>query len=548
MAITKSTRNTALFLGFLLLAGFANLFSRTAIPELDSLMACVNYVTYIGLLLFWMEAVRVRLLPSAARTSVLGSAFLMLLYMLLRIFKYRFAVSVILTRYAVYAYWIPQMMIPALFLMTCFRILRGRKETGMRNERLLLIPGAALSLLVMTNDLHRLVYVPQIDLSQFVLDTGTYRFGPCLYLLYAWMILAMAVGLPILIREAGKRFPKTAILLAAVIVIWASLILLNLLVLDRLPARFSMYNVPEIHIFCILWIFEICIRKRLIPYNENYTGFFRKLQIPALITDRGFCPVFCSDVTISAEPEILKSSMDEPEALTPDRKLHGKTIRAGYAFWLEDESAVHRVQERLQEANEMIEQENDLIRAETEQKEKDAYLQSRHRIYHEIAEELYPCQKRIGQLLNEAVPGTDGFREKIAAVSVLNAYVKRKTNLLLLAAEKETLGLEELFTALQESAAYLTLAGLQATALKTEEKQFPAETIIALYDTFEQIAEQLPGRASSLMVSWNGESLRLTVETETPPDPAGLPLPVKFRRDEDVLYMDIFAGKDGESA
>ena len=548
MTITKSTRNTVLFIGFLLLAGFANFFSRTAVPELDSLMACVNYVTYIGLLLFWMEAVWVRLLPSPARTSVLSSAILMLLYMLLRIFKYRFAVSVILSRYVVYAYWIPQMLIPALFLMTCLRIRRGKRGTGIRNERLLLIPGAALSLLVMTNDLHALVYVPRIDLSQFILDTGTYRLGPCFYLLYVWMILAMVVGLVICFQETGKLSRKAVGLLIAVLALWASLVMLNLLVLDKLPARFSMYNVPEIHIFCILAIYEIFIRSRLFPYNENYTGFFRKLRIPALITDRNFHPVFRSEAALSAGSEALRSSVDQPVALTPDHKLHGKALHAGYAFWLEDESTVHRVQERLQEANEMIEQENDLIRAETEQKEKDAYLQSRHRIYHEIAEELYPCQKRIGQLLDEAVPGTDGFREKIAAASVLNAYVKRKTNLLLLAAEKEYLGLEELFIALQESAGYLTLAGLQTTAWRTEEKLYPAEMIIALYDVFEQIAEQLLGRAPSLMVSWNGESLRLTAETETPPDPAGMALPVRFRRDEDVLYIDIFAGKDGETA
>ena len=68
----KQTRSSLLFIGFLLLAGVANLFTRTAIHELDTLMSCVNYLTYIGLLLFWIEAVRVRLLPSAARKSILG--------------------------------------------------------------------------------------------------------------------------------------------------------------------------------------------------------------------------------------------------------------------------------------------------------------------------------------------------------------------------------------------------------------------------------------------------------------------------------------------
>ena len=540
-------RNTWLFLSFLLLAGAANLFSRTGIYALDSLMSCVNYVTYVGLLLFWIEAVRVRLLPSGARTCVLGAAGLMLLYILLRIFKYSFAVSVVPTRYAVYAYWIPQMLIPALFLMTCIRIRRGRQERQNRRDDLLLVPGAALSLLVMTNDLHALVYVPRTDLSRFVLDTGTYSLGPGFYLLYVWMILAAGSGLVLLFREAGRLPKKVLLLLAGVTVLWAGLVMLTLLVLDRLPTPFRMYNVPEIHIFCMLAVFEICVRNRLIPCNENYAGFFRKLRIPAVITDRDFSAVYGTDAALSAGEGELQAALAAPVALTPDEKLSGREIRAGYAFWTEDESAVHRAQESLLEANGMIEQENDLIRAETEQKEKDAYLQSRHRIYHEIAAELYPCQKRIGQLLEEAVPGTAGFREKIAAVSVLNAYVKRKTNLLLLAAENPRLSVEELFLALQESANYLTLAGLQTTAGTPGKGLLPAGRIVALYDAFEQIAGQLLGKAPSLMVSWNGKGLRLAAETDCAPDAEGLPLPVEFRGSEDVLFMDILPGEDGEA-
>ena len=420
----KQNRNTWLFIGLFLLAGIANLLSRFPGSLQSTLMTCLNYMIYIGLLLFWIEAVRVRLLPSAVRRSILSAALLMLLYMLIRIFKYRFAVSAAAMRYAVYAYWIPQMLIPALFLMTCIRIVRrGGQAKGKQKERLLLIPAALLALLVMTSDLHPLVYIPRVPLSEFVLNTGTYGYGPVFWLLNAWMIGVTVTGLVLLARESGTM-PKRALrLFALMVVLWISAVLLNLLVLDRLPGGYHMYNNPEIHTFCLLGVFEICIRYRLIPYNENYTDFFRKLPVPSVITDRAFHPVYASEAALSVDQKVLRSAAAEPVALGPDQKLYGTPIRAGYAFWAEDESAVHRAQERLLEANEMIEQENDLIRAETEQKEKDAYLQSRHRIYHEIAEELYPCQKRITQLLSEAVPGSESFREKIAAVSVLNAYV-----------------------------------------------------------------------------------------------------------------------------
>ena len=506
-------------------------------------MADLNYVILIGLQLFWIQSVRVRLLPSAARTSTLSAAYLMLLYMLLRIFKYRFAVEPAVLRYLVYAYWIPQMLIPALFLMTCIRIRRGERKSGKHWEALLLIPASALALAVMTNDLHFLVYHPQIELVQFTVTTGTYTDGPLFYLLYAWMILVFGSGLVLLFLEIG-RMPKPALRqLLMIVVLWFGLVLLNILVLDRPPNPIRIFNVPEVHIFGLLGVFEICIQHRLIPYNENYSGFFRALQIPVLITDREYKPAYGSELELKATEKELKAALTEPVDLTEDQKLHAKEIRAGYAFWTEDESGIRRAQERLQEANETIEQENDLIRAETEQKEKDAYLKSRHRIYHEIAEELYPVQKRISQLLDSAEPGTDRFMETISKVSVLNAFVKRKTNLLLLASEKEALSLGELTLALQESANYLTLAGLKTTVSVPDAGLLPASRIVALYDAFEHLAEQMLGTAPSLMVSWNDGGLRLASETDQILGADGIMLPVSFRQNEGILYIDISAGK-----
>ena len=140
---------------------------------------------------------------------------------------------------------------------------------------------------------------------------------------------------------------------------------------------------------------------------------------------------------VAADRSMLENSLTEPCYPQPDQKLSGRRIHGGYAFWVEDESEVHSTNERLQEANELLESENTLIEYENKQKEENAYLRSRHHIYHEIAEKMYPYQKRIEEMLNGATPGSDGFRESIAEVSVLNAFVKRKTNLLLLASEND---------------------------------------------------------------------------------------------------------------
>ena len=541
----KQNQKTWIFIGFLLVAGMSNVLCRMVPLQYDKLLTCISDIVYCGLLMFWVQSVRERLLPSAARRYVLGAGFLMLMNMLNRIIKYRFLVEPAVIRYFVYAYWIPQTVIPALFLMNCIRI---RNRSGKHFEKFLLIPVFLLVVTVLTNDLHGLVYRPLVSMEVFAGDTGTFVNGPVLYALYAWMAVTMACGLVILFVETGRVSGGAIRMLTWIVVLWVVMIALNFLVFDSDLIKVKVFNVPETHIFGMLGVFETCIRYRLIPYNENYTGFFHALQLPVLIADRSLKPVYRSQAELNAEEETLKAALESPVNMADDQVLHGKEINAGYAFWMEDESGIRKVQERLRDANEVIEQENDLIKAETEQKERDAFLQSRHHIYHEIAEVLYPCQKRIGQLLEQALPGTDGFKEIIAEVSVLNAYVKRKTNLLFLASESDCLSLHELFLALRESADYLTLAGLQTTAGIPNDRMYPAEMIIGLYDAFETIAEQLIGKAPSLMVSWNGESLRLAAETDTVPDIDCVSRTVRILKSEDVLYMDILVGKDGDPA
>ncbi len=541
-------RNTVLFVGFLLLAGVLHMLSRTGNTLWDTLLRSSSTLIYIGLLLFWTESVHTRLLMSGTRTGIIWVAVMMVSYLLLRTVKYDHMVSTVEMRYAVYAYWTPQCLIPALFLMNCIRIWRGGSVEGKQNEALLLIPACLLALVPLTNDLHGLVYRPTVPLSEFKVASGTYGYGPFFWILSAWMILTGAAGVVLLLRVVGKRSKQTYPTLTGLLLLWIGLILLNLLVLERSASGFRLFGNPEIHIFCMLGFLEICIRSRLIPYNENYPDFFRRLRIPALITDPQLQPVYPSEEVPDADRESLQAALHAPLALTPDRTLTVREVFGGYVFWVTDESAVHQAQERLLEANALIEQENDLIRAETEQRERDAYLQSRHRIYHEIAEKLYPCQTRIENLLAQAEPGTLDFRNKIARVCVLNAYVKRKTNLLLLSSEQSLISSNELYLALQESANYLTLAGLQTVAAKPEEKQLPTALILSLYDGFERLAEQILGQASSMMVSWHSDGLCLASQTDAVPRTDGIALPVRFRRVEHTLYMDLLSGKGGAEA
>lgn len=538
-------KRTGLFLGVLLFAGVCNMFTRTKIPFLNTLMFCLNFLLCAGLLLYWMQSVRARLLPTKARGYIVAAVVLMLGYLILRIFKYRIVTdAVIPARYAVYAYWMPQLLIPALFCMTCIRVRRGDQERG--DEALLLIPACLLALLVLTNDLYRLVYRPAVELTRFRVATGSYSLGPGFYLLYVWMVLASACGIILLLREAGRRVVRAVFSLLDMILLWLVLVLLCILVFERrnLPCPF---HVPEIHIFCMLGFIELCIRNRLIPSNENYAGFFSLLDLPVLITDRALTPVYASSLPVEATREQLTASLSAPVALNGDKRLSGMELRAGYAFWVEDESALHRERRRLAEAAELLSEENDLIAVENRLKEKQAQLEAQNRVYDRIAAALYPTQARVEALLAAAAPGTEDFQSALALCCVLNAYSKRKSNLLLLSEETLPKRNRELFLALQESASALKYCGVKAAAVGGEYSALPLSAVHALYDAFEAVLETWLPHMKRMTVSLTDDGLRLATETEGEPPLPETVLPVERRWDEGYSFLHIRA-RTGDGA
>ena len=101
-----------------------------------------------------------------------------------------------------------------------------------------------------------------------------------------WIILAIVAGLVLLFRETGRRPAKGIALLAGVTLAWFIMLLMNMLVFDLLRVH-QPYSTQEINIFGMLGIFEVCIRNRLIPSNENHTGFFAQLGLPVMMASSG---------------------------------------------------------------------------------------------------------------------------------------------------------------------------------------------------------------------------------------------------------------------
>lgn len=397
----KTGLATVLFIFGILLAGFANAASKlvnikynesqgafTAAPFLSTLMFCLNLAIYIFLLVFWLHSVQRRLLPSRSRSYLIAAALSAIALLTLRSIKYRMIdlQAYEANRYLWYFYYVPMILLPTLFLMTCVNIERKNKP-GRFDERLLLIPASILIILILTNDLHHLAFLPNGDLVLFSAN-GYYKNNILFYVYYAYYVVMIAAGLVLLIRANHRlhSFKK------AVLPFLFLLIMLGLVIIDKslnfltLP---SMFAAPEIVSFGMVGIFESCVRNRLIPYNENYAGFFASMRFPAVITQSDLTAAHRLASPFSAEASQLKASLEKPLYLDKDTKLTGKPVTAGFAFYTEDERELHRMNDKLIDANELIASENDLIEADNMLKMRQAQVDSRNMIYSEINERAF---------------------------------------------------------------------------------------------------------------------------------------------------------------
>ena len=541
MKALKRNRNALIFIAFLLLGGWIHTLRvwRAGWFFLETVLFVITLCIYAGLVIFWIQSVSRRLLPSRARRYMIASGIMMILFLILRTLKYRIVRGPFLIRFCWYFFYVPIVLVPVLFLLFCMEI-TGFRERRPAVEQALLIPNVLLILGILTNNLHALAFRPLGDMDLLTGENGTYTYGILYYLVYASAALMIAAGIFLLFRFTfrQKRFRQMAgpffflILIPFMILMHRTLQTLGIV---------TPWELPEIIVFCFLGAFEACFRSGLVPHNENYVGYFSRLAFPVLITDRQFVPVFRTSLPVDASGEQLQESLSAPVYPQGDIRLTGMEIAAGYAFWEEDETELHRANDALEEANEEIGLENRLIQYENEWKEERARIDVRTAVYEKAAACVLPVQKRLEAMLDEAEPGTPAFRETVAKASLLNAYVKRRSNFVLSFSEGETIPSAELTLAIDEMVRFLEYGGVSGAVECRTDTDFSFQTAADLFDSFEIVLEALLPRISRVMTVIRADGLRLTADPDGPWELPELPLPAAAFTEEGYLYVDIRA-------
>ena len=544
MSLKKLARSAALY-GLLILLATASYYcgSFCTSEPVSALFYCLHYCIHVGLIMTWGISAHRRLLPSHARRYLIGSAALMLLFLLIRAFRYRSSECIaLLPEYGWYSYYIPLLLIPTLFAAACINMHRSQ-ERRTAKEAFLLLPAASLVAAVLTNRFHHLAFRPLQKMARFIGMPSTYRYGPVYYLALAWIVAMLLLGaLELLLAARRKSGWRRAAAPAAVMLVWALLAspVANL-GNQRIPKAFG---VPLLSIYGLLGTFEACFFSGLLPANRGYPRTFSALTLPAVITDRKLRPAYATAVPIKGSPAQFEQALRAPVYLDADTCLIGHPLMEGAVFWTRDEAELNRLDSALQAANESLRKELRLLqtllrRQAAEQSDVDA----RKRLYARVEAAVLPARRRIAALLAETEPDTPEFRAKISRVLVMTVFVKRMSNFAMLEAEDGQLDANELGAALRESAHYLSYCGLHMT-FDLRADRLSARDLMAAYDCFELLAEALIGKTEELWVRVTEDRLLLMADC-TPPDlMPRTPLPVRVCAEDGQLVLTAAFGGD----
>lgn len=465
---------------------------------LQAVMCITRDTIHLSLLFLWVLSLYRRLTNKNVRRLMLIVGGLLLFWLVDKIVKWDFTGSVThpLVRYLWYGFYVGMLFVPTLgaFIINYL----GKPENYSHSKWLnyLLIPPTVMLATVFTNDLHQKVFVFYNGFINFDLE---YSYDWVYYIAMSWFILMgfyFVVMMVLKSRVPGsQRLQKMPILIMA----FAALFWVGY--------SMRLYNCDLTVMDCliIVLLLESAIQSGLLPSNSQYQQLFDATTVPVQILDRNYQPHYVSEGALPVAEEILRKT-EEGTVHLGDSLLNSAPISAGYVVWQDDITQLNELTQRLRDTQEQLGEENILLQAELELKEKCAKADEQNQLYDRIAREVEPQLIKIETLLKMIEEKPEKTRFLIAKVCVLGSYIKRRGNLLLLGEETTRISSRELEYCIRESLENLRLGNVLTSFDCKCKGQLSLAHIIAVYDFYENMVECLLDNITAMMVNLNSSN------------------------------------------
>lgn len=382
-----------------------------------------------------------------------------------------------------YLYYVPMLLTSTFSLFSAMRASAlDRMPVTSYAKRAVLAIDAALIALVLTNNLHHMVFRFSFDDP---LWSGSYTYGPGYWVVLGWIITQIVLFFACSFAAARRQLRSAFVPLALIVGVLGTYTVLYIL-------RFLIgSNLALVYSILLISCLEIALDLGILPSYYWRESMFSALPFNLRILSRtGEVALHTALFQPSAHDDALHSMLLQSDlsrrsitsfrtTAVPHTLFRGYNVTGGSALLAEDVSAIDERRVTLERQQDSLRAHNDL-------------LKHRHAI-DEIEQTLAAKTRRIDELLSDLPRGNDPQslaqrREQLTEVKLLIAYCKRKGGLVLAGKSDPAFNRERLQLVFNETAADLRTLGIDCAALVDVKRVLPSSTVSVLYDCLYDFA------------------------------------------------------------
>lgn len=518
-----------------------------------TLFSYLRSFIYIGMFAAWGLSVRQRIVQKQVRQYLTGVSLLLILWFTLRSAKYFIFWQPNVIRYLWYLYYLPMLFIPTLALLIAMSLGKPDKYKLPKSVWLLFAVSGALLILVLTNDLHQLVF--SFSKNADIWSDESYGYGVCYFAVIGWQVLCAAAALVVMLFKCRLKNRKLRFLPVIPLIVSLNYLALNYIGIPWQKELFG--DVTAFQSLMYMLCFEACIACGYIHSNSRYADLFASsVGTSAQITDMSFNVRYAAMDTKPISREKMMHAIQSPVTLADGLNLHTMPIGGGYAVWTEDVSALLEARENFEGLAEELAERNEILRYEYKREARRRRVEEQNRLYDLLRCTTQAQINRISTLTKEyqKINKTEPTRAKtlLAEIAVLCSYIKRRKHLTLLADRDCSVAIAELVGAFTESLQALKLLNVRTTFFADSRLSvLPGKSAAEIFDFYEQVIESDLENISSIQVSLAYvEGLRLSVNICCKADLSFLAFKgnIRYETDDDEGYQHLVFLLEGDAA
>ncbi|MBQ9209095.1 MAG: hypothetical protein IJ149_05865 [Oscillospiraceae bacterium] len=444
-----------------------------------------SHIVMLLVCVVWFNTLKYRIIIPALRRLLTAMAVMLGVLSVLTVCRYTlFSFMPLTSRYLNYLYQVPVLMCTLLSFYSALCIGKPDPVKILKRHKWMAVICGLIITGYLTNDLHHLAY-------RTVSPEGKVT-GHFIICYISWMFQAITIGTSfvIILRRSRISNIRRFALLPSFFLLTGSAMLTATVIYGHIMIGPLKITFQPVFTFMMIGFWESCIIIGLVPSNSRYMLLMDFLPLNMQITDKnGKLKFDSAKMNITAEQR--NAALAAPVMLESYLVLNSRSIPGGYAFWTEDRSKIERLNNELRERTDDLRYKNELLSRENRIKEDKARYEVQNNTYMRLSADLQPTAERIRTLLDKG---------DLAQACLLGTYIKRRANLYLLAQQRDTADISELYHSVAESLDSLRLLDITCSVYTENEEWVPSAALIDAYDWFESVAESKMRSSRAAMV------------------------------------------------